>query len=123
VPFIYLTDVREYGGATAVLPGSHRQLFCHWMTEGSGPGGETDIPDLPYSKPVAIKGRAGDVIWMHYLLAHGSSENHDAHVRVALNGTIRPDPQHPYQPRNGPPADDWTPIDRTLMLEDDGKPR
>ena len=34
VVFAYLSDTAEYGGATTVRPGSHRQVFEHWLATG-----------------------------------------------------------------------------------------
>jgi hypothetical protein len=114
VMLAYLTDASEYGGALAVRPGSHRQAFLHWIETDSGPNGSTVPPDLPYDDPVPVPGEAGDVVFLHYLLVHASSRNRASRVRVALNGTIRPDPARPYERKSGPPQPGWTPIDRTL---------
>lgn len=115
VVFAYLTDTADYGGATAVRPGSHRQVFEHWLTTGHP--GSTDPPDLPYADPVPMPGQAGDVIFMHYLAVHSGSANHSDHIRVGLNSAVMPDPAHPYQPKSGPPQPDWTPLDWTLRTD------
>jgi hypothetical protein len=115
VVFAYLSDVTEYGGATVVRPGSHRQLFEHWYRHG----GVHDhvLPDLDWPEPVPVPGKAGDVIFMHYLMTHAGSTNHDDRIRVALNSAIEPDPAHPYVPKIGPPAADWTPMDYALRTD------
>jgi len=64
VVFAYLTDVADYGGATTVLPGSHRQVFAYWVREGHP--GSTHPPDLDYAAPLPLPGSAGDVLFMHY---------------------------------------------------------
>ena len=113
VVFAYLTDVREYGGATTVLPGSHLQIFRHFL------GGEAEfngeVPHLQYADPMPVAGAAGDVIFMHYLLAHSGSANHSDQIRVGLNTAIMADPDRPYVPRTGLPTPDWTPLDHTLQ--------
>lgn len=115
VVFVYLVDVKDYGGATVVLPGSHRQIFEHWV--GHPEAAETKAPELAYRDPLPVEGRAGDVIFMHYLCAHSSSANHDRHIRYGLNGSINVDRTHPYERRVGPPAVDWTPMDYTLRTD------
>jgi len=96
----------------------YRQAFAHWIATGTEPGGRTVPPDLAYAAPVPVPGRAGDVVFLHYLLVHASSHNHSDDIRVGLNGTIRPDPVPTDYPKIGPPRPDWTPIDRTLRIDD-----
>jgi hypothetical protein len=115
VVFAYLTDVAEYGGATTVLPGSHRQVFEHWLR--SDHPGSTHPPELDYAEPVPVVGNAGDVIFMHYLMVHSGSPNRSEEIRVGLNTAVMPDPQHPYQRRAGAPQAGWTPLDYTLRTD------
>lgn len=115
VVFAYLSDVAEYGGATTILPGSHRQVFEHWLQTGDK--GNTHPPELDYAAPIPLPGHAGDVIFMHYLAAHSGSNNYDNHIRVGLNTAVMPDPNHPYQPKTGAPQPDWTPLDWTLRTD------
>ena len=110
--FAYLTDTAENGGATTVRPGSHRQLFEHWSKHGMGP-----IEDLEYSDAVPVVGKAGDVIFFHYLLVHRGSENHSSHLRVGLNTAVHQDPAHPYHLPIGAPEESWTPFDYTLRTD------
>ena len=56
VVFAYLTDTADYGGATAVRPGSHRQVFEHWLREGHP--GSTVPPELDFAAPVPVAGAA-----------------------------------------------------------------
>jgi hypothetical protein len=112
VVFAYLTDVADYGGATTVLPGSHRQVFAHWVREGHP--GNTEPPALDYADPLPVVGRAGDVIFMHYLTVHSGSANHSDRIRYGLNTAVMPDPKHPYRRKQGAPQPDWTPLDHTL---------
>jgi hypothetical protein len=115
VVFAYLTDVAEHGGATTLLPGSHRQVFEHWVRERHP--GSTHPPDLDYADPVPLPGNAGDVIFMHYLTVHSGSTNHSERIRVGLNTAVLPAPTHPYQRRSGAPQPDWTPLDHTLRTD------
>jgi hypothetical protein len=113
----YLTDTCEHAGATAVRPGSHRVLFEHWQDTGTAPGGATSVPDLDFADAVPLPGSAGDVIFMHYLLAHGSSHNRSQRPRVALNGVVAPHDDTPYDAKVGRPAPEWTPIDYSLRTD------
>jgi len=115
VVFAYLSDTAEWGGATTVRPGSHRQVFEHWLATGDK--GNTAPPALDYADPVPLPGKAGDVIFMHYLLVHSGSANHDAHIRVGLNTAVMPDPARPYQQKRGASHPDWTPLDWTLRTD------
>ena len=115
VVFAYLSDTAAHGGATTVRLGSHRQVFEHWLAIGNK--GNTAPPALDYADPVPLPGKAGDVIFMHYLLVHSGSTNHDAHIRVGLNTAVMPDPERPYQRKPGPPHPDWTPLDWSLRTD------
>lgn len=113
--FAYLTDVVAYGGATTLLPGSHRQVFAHWVNSD-----RPDVsrpPDLPYAQPLPMTGEAGDVIFMHYLTVHSGSANFSPTIRVGLNSAIMPDPGQAYRRKSGPPRPDWTPLDHTLRTD------
>lgn len=114
VIFAYLTDVSEHGGATTFKPGSHRQVYEHWMQNGMTPIYEL-MPQFAPSLPVA--GQAGDVIFFHYLQVHSGSDNFDDHIRLGLNTAVHEDPAHPYEPPVGPPTPDWTPFDYTLRTD------
>ncbi len=115
VVFAYLTDVAAHGGATAVRPGSHRQVFEHWYR--SGDPGSTTPPELDYCEPVPVEGCAGDVIFMHYLTVHSGSANHSDRIRIGLNTAVMPKPEQPYVRKAGAPQTDWTPLDFTLRTD------
>jgi len=114
IVFVYLTDVADYGGATVVRPGSHRQVYDYWRAQATPNTGVT--PDLEYAAPLPVTGKAGDTIFMHYLMVHSGSANRADSVRVGLNTSVVPDPAHSYTPRTGAPTADWTPLDRTLAV-------
>lgn len=116
VVFVYLVDVEPFGGATVVLPGSHRRIFEHWYRDRKA-AASGRVPDLDYGDPVAVAGRAGDVIFMHYLCAHSGSQNHDEHIRFGLNSGIGPDPKRPYRWKSNGPSEEWTPLDWTLRTD------
>ena len=115
VIFAYLNDVPEYGGATTVKPGSHRQLFEHWYQNGQ----MSPISDLnaEYAPSVPRPGKAGDVIFFHYLLVHSGSDNLTDNIRVGINTSVHQDPEHPYELPVGIPDESWTPLDYTLRTD------
>ena len=111
----YLADVGEFGGATVVRPGSHRQVFEKWIAVDHQPDAPFAIvPDLDFADPVAVVAEAGDVCFMHYLMVHSGSANYDKTVRLGLNTAVQPDHERPYRPKSGSPTPDWTPMDYTL---------
>lgn len=112
VIFVYLTDVSTHGGATSVKPGSHRQVFEHWAQHGDAP-----ISEMQFAPSLPIEGKAGDVIFFHYLLVHSGSDNLDDHIRLGLNTCVHQDPAHPYQLKEGAPDKSWTPFDKTLRVD------
>ncbi|MDP6112951.1 MAG: phytanoyl-CoA dioxygenase family protein [Planctomycetota bacterium] len=123
VMLAYLTDTPIYGGPLCVHPGSHRQVFEYGYRTGADlsenwwKNKKTQAVDLPYLDKIPLPGKAGDVIFMHYLLVHSGSLNRSDHVRVGLNGVAREIEERPYLPKPGSPISDWTPIDRTLRTD------
>ncbi len=114
----YLTDVSEFGGATAVRPGSHRQVFEKWLAENHKPEEPFAlVPNLEYAEHVPVLAKAGDVCFMHYLMVHCGSANRSDTIRFGLNTAVMPDPDRPYQPKSGAPKPDWTPLDYTLRTD------
>ena len=115
VVFAYLNDVPEYGGATTVKPGSHRQLYEYWQTRGE----MTPIFDLmdQFAPSRVLPGKAGDVIFFHYLLVHSGSDNLTENIRVGINTAVHQDPENPYQIKLGAPDESWTPFDYTLRTD------
>ena len=114
----YLSDVTEYGGATVVRPGSHRQVFERWLAEGHQPESPFAIvPPLEFSDPVPIVAKAGDVCFMHYLMVHSGSLNYESTLRIGMNTAVQPDDKRPYLPKAGEPQPDWTPMDYTLRTD------
>ena len=109
----YLSDVTEYGGATVVCPGSHRQVWEAWTKTGEKPS--TRPPSgVEYVPAIPVTVKAGDIVFMHYLLVHASSANHADIIRVGMNTAVWPDPEKPYCLKPGDPTPDWTPMDYTL---------
>ncbi len=97
-------------------PGATGRFFEHWYRYPEAAASKA-VPDLDYKEPFPVEGKAGDVIFMHYLCAHAGSENHDTQVRYGLNSDIVVDEVHPYERRPTAPAGDWTPLDYTLRTD------
>ena len=117
VIFVYLSDVAEDGGAMTVKPGSHRQVFEHWTKNKVDENTTGSLDDIPFAPSKPIAGKAGDVIFFHYLLMHSASENFDRHIQVGLNTCVHQEVGRPYVMRVGAPDETWTPFDRTLRTD------
>jgi len=88
-----LTDVEPQGGGTSVRPGSHRAtaailvasepegMTCHEIGEAA----RDATADFPVEEVI---GRAGDCLFMHPHLVHGSSLNLNKTVRMASNRCV-----------------------------------
>lgn len=122
VIFVYLTDVAEDGGATTVKPGSHRQIFEHWMQNGVDENAMGSFDDIEFTPSVPLAGKAGDVVFFHYLMMHSGSDNFDKHIRVGLNTCVHQEVGRPYQLRHGTPDHTWTPFDLTLRTDNIPQP-
>lgn len=87
-----LTDTEPGGGGTAVRVGSHR-VVARWLRDAAPAGlsylelrarAET-LGELPAAE---VTGQAGDVLWMHPLLAHARGPNTGPAMRIASNRGI-----------------------------------
>ncbi|MDA0991832.1 MAG: phytanoyl-CoA dioxygenase family protein, partial [Verrucomicrobia bacterium] len=88
-----LTDVEPHGGGTAVIPGSHKMVSR--LLRDAGPDGMScqaigaaarlQAAGLPVTE---ITGSAGDVLFMHPHLLHGSSKNLSNQLRLATNHCV-----------------------------------
>lgn len=85
VPFgvqgiLYLSDTAADQGAFRCVPGFHRKLN-DWL-RSLPPGANPREQDLEALGPVAIAGRAGDLIIWRHELPHGSSPNRATQPRI-----------------------------------------
>ena len=126
IVFGYLTDVdHPYDAPFSAYPGSPRKVFEYSQQPGVDLGEEykpkgASLPDLDYGDPIGITGKAGDVIFAHFLLAHSPSFNRGDHVRFGVRGEAKA-PDFEYVPKTGEPQDDWTPIDWSLRTDNLGE--
>lgn len=106
------TDIEPGGGGTAILPGSHMRvsrilamhdpigLDCVQLAQKA----KEACADIT---PIEARGCAGDVLFMHPHLLHGSSTNSSQHMRIAGNRCV--ELNRPL-PCNKPDATGWTPV-------------
>lgn len=86
---ILLSDVtEEYAGNFTVWPGSHH-LHEAWFREKGPLSLLEGMPKVALPEPVQVKGKAGDMILAHYLLAHGVAPNTSPNVRYAIFFRLR----------------------------------
>jgi hypothetical protein len=77
------TQPRAFAGNLTVWPGSHRILARHFRV--SGPQSLYDpLPQLDLGAPEQLVCEAGDVVLMHYQLAHTAAVNTSAVDRIAV---------------------------------------
>jgi hypothetical protein len=80
---VMLSDVEEPGSGNLVIwPGTHHLYEEYFRRRGPRSLLE-GMPDVPLPEPVAVTGRAGDVVLCHYQLAHAAGPNTSPHVRYA----------------------------------------
>lgn len=114
--FIF-TDVQPQGGGTAVCPGSHAR-FARALA-AAAPTGMTSAETCHHGKlvsadiaPIELTAHAGDVVFLHPMLFHGSSSNLSPHARLASNMCVGL--HAPMDLRRGNP-DDYSPVERAIV--------
>jgi ectoine hydroxylase-related dioxygenase (phytanoyl-CoA dioxygenase family) len=81
---VLLSDLPEgNAGNFTVWPGTHREHERYFRERGPQSLLE-GMPKIPYGDGVPVTGQAGDIVFAHYLLAHGISPNLSPHVRYAI---------------------------------------
>lgn len=108
---ILLSDLPEpESGNPLVFPGSHVQAHRLLLRRGI----DTLTHDLPrrlrLQAGVPIRGRAGDAVISHYLLAHDRQRNRSPHIRYAVYFRLRNAGHGKAQPRSPRGLwSEWTP--------------
>lgn len=77
---LHFDDAPEEKGCLRVYPGSH----LHGPVEAFGSDHHASEEDYPIERATPIPARAGDAIFMSYLLVHGSGVNVSAEARTTL---------------------------------------
>jgi len=81
---VLLSDLRApYAGNFTVWPGTHHQ-YERYFQEHSPQSLLNGMPLIDLPEPTFITGNAGDVVLVHYELAHAASLNVSPHVRYAI---------------------------------------
>jgi hypothetical protein len=81
---ILLSDLPgPHMGNFTVWPGTHH-LYERYFREHSPQSLLNGMPQVPLPEPHPIIGRAGDIVFCHYQLAHGVTPNVSPHVRYAV---------------------------------------
>ena len=81
---VMLSDVaRPFSGNFTVWPGTHRRMERYFREHevNSLEGGAVAPLGIRLPEPVAVTGRAGDIVLAHYQLAHAASPNHSGDIR------------------------------------------
>lgn len=81
---IALSPVRQpWAGNFTVWPGTHR-LYQDYFRE-HGPEALLDgLPEIELPAPVMVQAEPGDLVLVHYLLAHTAAPNFAVHTRYAI---------------------------------------
>lgn len=80
---VLLSDLpTENAGNFAVWPGTHR-LNEAYFREHTPQALLKGMPKIEMPEPVGITGRAGDIVFAHYLLSHSASPNVSPYIRYA----------------------------------------
>ena len=87
---LYLTDTAANQGAFTCVPGFHRKLDA-WLAELPA-GADPQRQDLAALGPVAVAGRAGDLIVWRTALPHGASPNRSDRPRIVQYIQMQPSP-------------------------------
>lgn len=81
---ILLSDVPQpLSGNFTVWPGTHHQYGAYFREHGAESLLQ-GLPPIDMPQPVPVCGRRGDVILVHYELAHGISPNISPNIRYAI---------------------------------------
>ena len=81
---IVLNDVpKPFHGNFTVWPGTHRRMERYFRDHGvnSLEGGSVGTLGLRLPKPVAVTGKAGDIVLAHYQVGHTASPNLSGDIR------------------------------------------
>lgn len=90
----HLDDAPEEKGCVRVVPGSHRNGPLEHVQEG---GWHLPFEQWPLDDAIPCPAKAGDVLFMSYLLVHGSGINRSAEARTTVLVQFRDAANKPTQ--------------------------
>ena len=92
---IHFDDAPEEKGCLRVVPGSHK------LGPLPAVGDDHHLAQFPLEAAVPIPARAGDAIFMSYLLVHGSGVNRSREARTTLLAQMRDPADRPLVEKHG----------------------
>lgn len=78
---IHFDDAYEKKGCVRVIPGTHKQGILPHISEGNF---HLDKQKYPIDSAIPVPAEAGDVIFLSYLVIHGSGGNESSEPRTTL---------------------------------------
>jgi hypothetical protein len=95
---VLLSDLPdEYAGNFTVFPGSHDR-FGAWFRDHDPIEMAGGMPPVEHGQPRQVTGKAGDVVFAHYLTCHGIAANLSPNIRYAIFFRVNPKGRHGYRP-------------------------
>jgi hypothetical protein len=86
---VLLSDLPgPHSGNFTVWPGTH-QLYERYFREHTPQSLLNGMPDVGLPEPDQLTGRAGDIVFCHYQIAHGVTPNVSPNVRYAIFFRLR----------------------------------
>ena len=92
---VHFDDAPEEKGCLRVVPGSHR------LGPLEAEGDDHHLPQFPLETATPIPARAGDAIFMSYLLVHGSGVNRSHEPRTTILVQMRDPEDKPLVEKHG----------------------
>lgn len=81
---IVLRDIeQDFSGNLMVWPGTHHRHAEYFRAHGYH-ALLNGMPPIAYPEPVHVTAKAGDVVFAHYLLAHGTAPNLSPNIRYTV---------------------------------------
>ena len=81
---IHVSDATDEMGCFRVYPGSHKLGRQTGMTGGAGEENRKLIEEYPLESATVVEAKAGDVLFFHYFLLHGSMQNVSSRTRKTV---------------------------------------
>jgi ectoine hydroxylase-related dioxygenase (phytanoyl-CoA dioxygenase family) len=92
---IHFDDAPDEKGCLRVVPGSHK------LGPLEAVGDDHHLPQFPLDQATPIPAKAGDAIFMSYLLVHGSGVNRSQEPRTTILVQLRDPADKPLVEKHG----------------------